>query len=174
MNQSSPTKHVKAGASAQATAERRRLFVEAYLTNGHNGAEAAKAAGYASKHAKREAVRLLALPAVRSLVSARARQVAELAEMTTETWARDLRAIAFSTIGDLVGPDGKLRPLRDLPAHTLAAISSVKVTPDGTVIEYKFWNKNQALETMGKHLGLLSRDDEQSRSDVRVNVVLIG
>ncbi len=102
------TKHVKAGASAQATAERRRLFVEAYLTNGHNGAEAA---GYASKHAKREAVRLLALPAVRQLVSARAQKVAELAEMTTDNWARELRAIAFSTIGDLFGPDGKPQPV---------------------------------------------------------------
>ena len=168
------TKRVKAGASARATAERRRLFVEAYLTNGHNGAEAAKAAGYASKHAKREAVRLLALPAVRLLVSARAQKVAELAEMSTEAWAREVRAIAFSNIGDLVGPDGTLLPIGLLPAPVRAAIASVKVTPNGQTIEYKFWNKNQALETIGKHLGLFERDNAHLRSDIRVNVVLVG
>ena len=173
MNEISPTKLVKAGSSAEATAERRRLFVEAYLSNGHNGAEAAKAAGYASKHAKREAVRLLALPTVRQLVNARARQITELAEMGTEAWARELRAIAFSKIGDLLGPDGTPLPIALLPPHVQAAIASVKIGPLG-VVEYKLWNKTQALETIARHLGLFERDNSQLRPDVRVEVVLVG
>lgn len=38
---------VKAGTSAQAAAERRERFVEAYITNGGNGKQAAITAGFA-------------------------------------------------------------------------------------------------------------------------------
>ena len=91
-------------------ARRRRLFVEAYLANGNNASQAAIAAGAGGKQPRAESWKLLKDPVVQRLLAARAKRVAELAEMSTQTWARDLRAIAFSTIGDLVGPDGKLRP----------------------------------------------------------------
>ena len=172
MNENGPTKRVKAGASAQATAERRRLFVEAYLTNGHNGAEAARAAGYGARHAKGAAVRVLALPAVRALLAARARQVAELAEMNTDRWAADLMAVAHFDPGELYDESGTLIPLPKLPEHVRRAIQSIDVVEGGTKL--KFWNKNQALETMGRHLGLYNKHNSQLRPDVRVQVILVG
>ena len=164
----------KAGRSAGAVAQRRKLFAETYLSNGHNAAQAAIAAGTGGRQPRAEGWKLLHHPEVQRMIAERAQKVAEAAEMTTETWAREVRAIAFSTIGDLVGPDGTPHTVRDLPAHTLAAISSVKVTPDGSVIEYKFWDKIGALQMMARHLGLLKKNNAQQRPDVRVNVVLAG
>jgi phage terminase small subunit len=159
--------------SQASAAKLRKLFAEAYLSNGHNATAAAVTAGYSATRPDEAGRRLLLRPDVQAIIAERAKAVSDLTEMTTETWARELRAIAFSTIGDLFGPDGKLRPLRDLPAHTLAAISSIKVHPSGAV-EYKLWNKNQALETVARHLGLFSRDNEQLQSNIRVEVILMG
>jgi hypothetical protein len=115
---------------------------------------------------------LLALPAVRLLVSARARQVAELAEMGTEAWARQLTAIAHFDPGELYDEDGNLIPLHKLPERVRLAVQSFEVGESGTKV--RFWDKNKALETMGRHLGLLERDNMQKRDDVRVRVVLVG
>jgi phage terminase small subunit len=164
----------KAGRSAPAMARRRHLFVEAYLANGNNASQAAIAAGTGGKQPRAEGWKLLQDPVVQRMLEARSQRVAELAEMNTANWARELRAIAFSTIGDLVGPDGKLRPVQDLPAHTLAAISSIKATPDGRAIEYKFWDKNVALQTMARHLGLFEKDNAQLKENIRVVIELVG
>ena len=172
MNRINSSKRVKAGRSAQSVADRRRLFVEAYLTNGHNGAQAAIAAGFGAKHAKRQAVRVLAEPAVRSVINARSRQVAEVAEITTEAWAREVRAVAFSRPGQLLKADGSTIPLHELPDHVQAALSSVNISKDGS--KYRFWDKNTALVTMAKHLGLFEKDETQTHKNLRVVVELVG
>jgi Terminase small subunit len=164
----------KAGRSAAAMARRRHIFVEAYLSNGNNAAQAAIAAGTGGRQPRAEGWKLLHHPEVQRMIAERAQKVAELAEMSTEVWARELRAIAFSKIGDLVGPDGQRLPLALLPSHVQAAISSMKVSPTGDVIEYKFWNKTAALEIMARHLGLFETDNKQRMPDMRVNIVLVG
>ncbi len=164
----------KAGRSAAAMARRRHIFVEAYLSNGNNAAQAAIAAGTGGRQPRVEGWKLLKDPVVQDMLAARAKRIAELAEMSTEAWARELRALAFSSVGNLVGPDGKLLPVQHLPAPTLAAISSVKVTPDGSVIEYKFWDKTAALESMARHLGLFEKNNRQVGENIRVRVELVG
>jgi phage terminase small subunit len=164
----------KAGRSASAMARRRHLFVEAYIANGNNASQAAIAAGTGGKQPRAEGWKLLKDPVVQDMLAPRAKQIAELAEMSTEAWARELRAISFSRVGDLLGPDGKLAPLAKLPDHVQAAISSVKATPDGEAIEYKFWDKGAALVTMARHLGLFERDNAQVKPDIKVLIELVG
>jgi hypothetical protein len=167
----------KAGRSAWAVAKRRKLFVEAYLSNGHNAAQAAIAAGTGGKQPRAEGWKLLHHPEVQHLIATRAERVAELAEMNTATWARELRAVAFSDIGKLFDGDGKLIPVPHLPAHVRAAISSVKVHTTkerATIVEYKFWDKCTALQTMARHLGLFERDTAQTKQDIHVRVELVG
>jgi hypothetical protein len=48
------------------------------------------------------------------------------------------------------------------------------VTPDGRVIEYKFWDKRGALQTMARHLGLFERDNSQKVAPVLVRIELVG
>lgn len=163
----------KAGHSARAVAERRKIFVEAYLANGHNASQAAIAAGTGGKQPRAEGWKLLQDPAVKRLLAERAKQVAKLAEMNTASWAVELRAVAFSNVGDLFDAEGKLIPLTRLPRHVQAALSSVKVTNDGSVLEYKFWDKAAALNIMARHLGLFERDNAQ-QSDITVRVELVG
>jgi hypothetical protein len=111
---------------------------------------------------------------VQRLLAERATQVAEVAQMNTANWAEEVCAIAFSDVGDLLELDGSLRSLASLPRHVRAAISSVKVTPDGKVIEYKFWDKLGALNTIARHLGLFEKDNAQARPNILVKIELVG
>ena len=85
----------KAGRSAAATAARRKAFADAYLTNGHNATAAAIAAGFAAANAAKAGWRILRKPEVQRLVSTRAKQLAELADLNAANWAAELRAVAL-------------------------------------------------------------------------------
>ena len=163
----------KAERSAAARARRRHIFVETYLSNGNNAAQAAIAVGVGGKRPRAAGWKLLHHPEVQRMIAARARHIAELAGMTTESWARELSAVAFSSIGDIYRPDGALRPVCELAPHVQAAIASVKMTPDGSAVEYKFWDKIGALQIMARHLGLFEKDNRQIGEDIQVNVVLV-
>lgn len=163
---------IKAGTSKATAEARRRIFVETYLTNGHNGTQAAIAAGFSVKGASVTGSKLLAEPKVAALIAERAVKVSNIAEMNTENWAKEVAALAFSKLGELYDAGGNLIPLHLLPQHVQAAISSVKIGDNGP--EYKFWDKNSALTTMGKHLGLFEKDNMQKGDDIRVLVQLVG
>lgn len=167
------TPNRKAGNSKPTAAMRRKLFAEEFLSNGQNAAQAALKLGVAAKNAHKEGYRYLHTAEVQALIATRSQAVAKAAEMSTERWARELQALAFADIGDLVGPDGRLLPIAELPPHVRAAISSIEVDTAGAV-KYKFWSKTAALETMAKHLGLFEKDNSQRQPDVRVQVVLVG
>ena len=47
-------KHGKAGRSTKAVAERQKMFVDAYLANGHNASQAAIAAGTGGRYLRAE------------------------------------------------------------------------------------------------------------------------
>src|SRR3972149_1048900 len=77
---------------------------------------------------------------------------------------REAARLAYSDIGDLFGPDGKLLPLKEWPNHIRAAVSSVKYRKynadagDGKqedIVELKLWDKSKNLEMLFKHMGLL-------------------
>jgi phage terminase small subunit len=146
------------------------------MTNGQNATQAAAAAGFTGRQLANAGWKMLQKPEVKRLIATRARVVGELAEMTTENWAHDLRAIAYSRIGDLFRSDGRLVSVARLPAHVQAAVASVKVrtTAHDETVEYKFWNKPAALEIMARHRGLFEKDNAQQRSDIRVEVELVG
>ena len=107
------------------------------------------------------------------MVARQAQAAAEKSELSVETWALNLKSIAFSTVGDLFAEDGARIDIDKLPAHTQRAISSVEIAPDGTT-KIKFWSKTAALETMAKHLGLFSLDNSQKKEDITVKVLMVG
>jgi phage terminase small subunit len=162
------------GNSPAAALARYRAFAEAYLTNGQNATLAAEQAGYRGKRVTYAAWKLVRHPKVAAIIEARAREVSEAAAMSTENWARHLRAVAFADVGDLYGPDGKLLPIPELPAHVRAALTLVEMSDDGTPARYKFHPKGPALETMAKHLGLFEKDNAQTRPNILVKIELVG
>jgi FtsZ-binding cell division protein ZapB len=163
----------KAGHSSTAATRRRAAFVERLLVNGHNATEAAWFAGYTAKQLNRIGWSLLQEPKVKAALAARALVVANLADLTTANWATALRSILLTTAGDLYDAVGNLIPVHALPAHVQAAISTVKFK-HGEISEIKLWNKNAALETAARHLGLFERDNAQTKSDIRVSIELVG
>lgn len=159
-----PAPKPKAGRSKAAVAARRVVFRETFLTNGHNATHAAYVAGFTGKQLARMGWGLLQEPAIKAAIAARMSEVAALAEMTTETWARELRSIAFARPSDLYDAAGNLIPIHVLPPHVQAALSSVKFK-NGAVSEWKLNSKNTALDLMARHLGLLRTRIELTGAD---------
>lgn len=93
------------------------------------------------------------LAALRQVVADEA--VVELTEVLLQA-----KRIAFSDIGRLFDKAGRLLRPHEVDEDTRAAIASFKVDEYGRM-EYKFWDKNAALEKLFKHLGLYEKDNSQ-------------
>jgi hypothetical protein len=63
--------------------------------------------------------------------------------------AEEICRIAFCDPADLFDQDGRLRQIKDLPPHVRAAVASVE-TVRGGGIKVKLWNKNNALDSLGR------------------------
>jgi phage terminase small subunit len=69
-------------------------------------------------------------------------------EVSVERIAKELARVGFVDPADLYDEKGEVIPVHMLPEDVRRAISSVKTTLKGR--EIRFWNKNEALHTMGK------------------------
>lgn len=89
---------------------------------------------------------------------------AQAAELDVKEILEEVRRIALSDIAGIVkiGADGKasIKLPHELDAATRAAVASFKIDEFGR-IEYKFWDKNAALDKAMKHLGLYEADNKQ-------------
>lgn len=117
------------------TARKARFVVE-YLID-HNGARAARAAGYSAATAKAQACNLLSEPAVAAAVADGERQAAEKAGITAEMIVAELRSIAFIQARSPLELEGITRDI--------AAGLGVK---------------RAALVDLGRHLGMFKLSDE--------------
>lgn len=75
--------------------------------------------------------------------------------------------LAFADLRKLFHNDGRLKAPHELDDDTAKAIASFKRTDKKvgdvtyTTYEYKFWDKNSALERLYKHKGLFEVDNKQ-------------
>ena len=160
-----PVTRVKAGTSKASAADKRKLFVEAYLSNNGNATQAAISAGYSPHSAERQGIRLTRDVRVSSELDKRRTEVVAAAELSTEQTIREVARLAFSDPRNIVNKDGTVKKLNELDADTAAAVASYEVDKDG-VIKYKFWDKNSALEKAAKVQGLYEKDNEQKPAAV--------
>ena len=159
--------------SSQAAAEQRRtLFIEAYLANGGNATNAAKAAGFSEKTAHVQGCVLLKHPKVIHRLDERRKELAQKYELTTENVIRSLAQAVYFDPRKLYDEQGNLKPITDLDDDTAQALSGFEVTEEkgsgedrGQVIGYtkkvKWLDKNTAREQAMKHLGLFKADNMQ-------------
>lgn len=162
-----PTSRVKAGTSQASSADRRALFIEAFLSNGGNATQAAISAGYSPHSAERQGIRLTRDVRVKTLLDKRRTEVVAAAELSTEQTIREVARLAFSDPRNIVHANGTVKKLHELDAETAAAVASYEVDKDG-VIKYKFWDKNSALEKAAKVQGLYEKDNDQKNSPVTI------
>jgi phage terminase small subunit len=145
---------------------RRRKFVDAYLAGGI-GSQAVIAAGYQARgnSAEASAVQLLRNIQVQAALEERRAELRGTLTtsagdlITVERVLQELALIAFADLHDFVTWDADRVTVRDVArvdAQKRRALAEVAqtVTINGSTIRVKLHNKLDALEKLGKHLGL--------------------
>lgn len=156
---------------------KQQRFVEEYLTD-LNATQAAIRAGYSEKGANVRGSYLLANVNIANAIAKAKQDLSERTGITQERILMELSRIGFSDLRNVLTPGGNLLDPRDWDDDTAAAISSFEVVTNSNgekdkdgrkAIEYthkiRVWDKNSALEKMGKHLGMFPSRHEHSGPD---------
>jgi phage terminase small subunit len=165
-------KRPKNGTNKVTMDDRRRLFVEAYMSNSGNLRQSALAAGYGPGGADKAGNRLSKDVLVLSMLDKRKTEILAPIKLTTERTLQEAARLAFSDIGQIIGPTGKILLPHELDPETRAAIASFEIDEYGR-IKYKFWDKNAALEKLFKNQNLY-KDDNKGRGGPAVQVAIIN
>jgi phage terminase small subunit len=161
------SKTTKTGCARASAAERRRLFVEAYLANGENGTAAAIAAGLSKKSAHAQAHALLKHPEVVALIAERRAAVTKKYELNTELVVRTIVQELQFDPAKLYDEDGQLKPLDQLDEDTRMALTSVEFAQVGStdapifVRKVRWGQRSAAREQAMKFLGMFEKDNKQ-------------
>jgi phage terminase small subunit len=158
--------------------EKQRRFCEEYLKD-LNGTQAAIRAGYSPKTANEQSSRLLANVNIQSYIQSRQKQLQEATGITQERVLQEYARIAFCDIRGFYNEDGSLKPITDLTEEQAAALAGVDVDEiwegygeereqTGITKKIKRWDKVKALDSLGRHLGMFGKDNEQSKPVVNI------
>jgi phage terminase small subunit len=165
---------------------KQRLFVRAYLENGQNAAEAARAAGYSASSAKQVGAENLTKPTVRRAIQAGLAaveaKVRESSALTLERLEEELEVICHFDPVDLFGKDGEPLRLHEMPPRARRALRGITVETKyewlddpldpgrkklreqvGTITRYQFPDKTSAIA-----LGMKRRGGLREQVDVHV------
>ena len=162
-----------------ALSEKQRRFVAERLRDPDAPAgEAYIKAGYKAKNrnvADASAFQLLRTTKIQSALAKSRKERSRRTDITSDKALREVAAIAFSDIGDILdftNGTPRLKPASEIPRHARRAISSMKIkrevegkgdhAQEVEVIEFRFWNKNDALDKLMKHLGMFVDKHEVS------------
>jgi phage terminase small subunit len=155
--------------------EQRARFIDEYLVD-FNGKQACIRAGYAAKHAARQAVRLLEMPDIQNALTIKKKQISSKLEISQQRTLLEIGRIAFSDIRKYFNEEGQLRKpseLDDDASAVVSAVESEELTADNMHIGFtkkiKLWDKNRALEMLAKHYGLLGDED---KNDMKFHVTI--
>jgi phage terminase small subunit len=162
----------KTGKPAKITPRQER-FCQEYATT-HNGAEAARKAGYSEKAAKEQASLLLTKTNIQARVADIEGGYLKRLNITKEAVLSEIRKIAFSDMRNFAdwGPGGvTLRDSQKLDDNAAACVAEVSESPgeNGPTIRFKLHDKRSALELLGRHLALFT-----DNLNVRERKIVIG
>lgn len=182
-------KRVKAGSSQRAAAEKRVAFAYAYIGNGGNATQAAIAAGYSQKTAGSKGEQVLKHVDVQKLIATAAEKAATIAGLTIERHMLEVARLAYADPRKLYR-DGVLIPIDEWSDDAAATVASIEADelygeddvdeelepqPHGGALKrargktklightkkLKLWDKNSALVTGARILGMFGKDNEQ-------------
>ncbi len=144
---------------------KQQRFVEEYLID-LNATQAAIRAGYSEKTAGKIGFQLLEKTRVAEAIQRAQGKRSRRAMVTQDDVLRELARLGFSDLRRIFNEDGSLKQPHEWDDDTAAAIASVEVFEEyegkgedrrlsGYTRKVKVWDKNSALEKLGKHLGIL-------------------
>jgi phage terminase small subunit len=154
-------------------------FCEEYLID-LNATQAAIRAGYSEKTARSIANENLTKPDIQNYLTERQKELKEETGITQKRVLQELSAIAFSDIRRFYDENGNLKSITELDDEAAAALAGVETeelfagfgddrAQIGMTKKIKRWDKGKALETLGRHLGIFGKDNEQSKPVVHIN-----
>ena len=141
--------------------EKQRRFGHEYILDS-NSTKAAIRAGYSNKTAYSMGQRLLKKVEIQNLIAELRNDIEKTTNITVQKTLIELARIAFSDISDYLDINNGqviLKDLKELTKNQTAAIESIQQTKDG--IKFKLYNKPQALELIGKHLGMFTETPKE-------------
>ena len=140
-------------------------FIQEYIKTGLTDATAAYiAAGYSAKGATACASRLLKNANIQAEIEKYMEAAKERAVVCAADVLIELKRIGTVDISKAYSPSGQLLPVHEMPEDIRRAIAGIeteelwefsedsqKKERVGTVTKVKFWDKNKALENLGRH-----------------------
>lgn len=173
-----PAKRVKAGTSKASADDKRKAFVEAFLSNGGNATKAALQAGYSAGGAAKQGYRMSKDPAILSEINKRRAEAAQKLEITSDRVLLEIARLALFDPRKLFDNTGQPIPIQSLDDDTAAALAGLDVHEEylgtgkdrvfvGYTKKYKIADKNSALEKAAKFLGLFEKDNKQKTDPLR-------
>ena len=173
-------KRAKAGTSALAAAQRRALFVEAFLASG-NATEAAIAAGFSPRSARSRGHELVKDRDIAAEIAKRQEELADRYRLTAEDLRRSLAQAIYFDPRKLYRPDGTLRAVHELDDDTAMALAGVEVAvtsgKDGPTVathKFKWLDKNSAREQGMRHVGMFEKDNAQKTDPIKELLALVS
>lgn len=161
-----------------ALTDKQHRFVAEYLVD-LNATQAAIRAGYSEKTARQVGSENLSKPDIADAIAIAQQERAERTGVTADMVIRELARIGFSDLRKVLSSGGSLIDPQEWDDDTAAAIASVEVVTlsgergrdeEGNKIverthKLKVWDKNSALEKLGKHLGMFVDRHEHTGKD---------
>jgi phage terminase small subunit len=160
--------------------DKQQMFADLYLSNGNNGKQAYIGAGYSPKGAESCSSRLLRNDKVAAYISKRQLKVLtklrDKYEINEDSIMNELACIGFLDIGDMFDDEGNVLPIRKIPEKARRAIIGMDVAAlyapkseggdeVGQLKKIKISDKRQALEALGKIIGMFKDKVELSGKD---------
>lgn len=151
--------------------DQQKRFVEEYLVD-LNAAQAAIRAGYSEKRARQTGFDLLAKPEIERAITAAQKARSERTEITADRVLQEWAALAFYDPADIAGlPMSGPEDIVELPEQVRRAIVGWSWDRNDN-FTLKLANKQGALDSVAKHLGMFVERHEHSGSiDARVVLV---
>ena len=152
---------------------KQRIFALEYLRDG-NGKRAAIAAGYKPRNAEVAASKMLRLAKVKAEIEKNGKRISvklEKIEISVEKVAQELAKLAFVDPRDFYRADGTMKEIPEMEAHVAACVAGCEQEEIydgrgderhfvGHLRKFKFADKGQNLERLGRHLKMFTDKTE--------------
>lgn len=137
--------------------KKQEFFCRNYVSNGHNGTQAAISAGYSEKRAKEMAYENLTKPHLVEFIKKLEQPIIEKLEIDENWVITKLKNYSDVLITDFFeikeGGYIELKNLSTIPSEKLSAIEEIQQMKDGK-IKIKLVDKRACVVDLGKHLGM--------------------
>lgn len=147
-------------------------FCQEYILD-LNGEKAAIRAGYSETSARTTASELLTYPNVQAYVQELLDDRATRTQATADKVISEIFHLVSFDTAEIYDEQGRFKNIHSIPKNIRKAIASIETveeferSPDGSpkvkcgyIRKIKFWDKNKAIELLGKHLVLFTEKHE--------------